>query len=79
MDFIVIIPARYSSTRLPGKPLVDLCGKTMIQRVAEKALQSGASGVIVATDSELVAKAVKLPGVEVVMTSADHTSDSASI
>ena len=74
MDFIVIIPARYSSTRLPGKPLVDLCGKTMIQRVAEKALQSGASGVIVATDSELVAKAVKLPGVEVVMTSADHTS-----
>jgi 3-deoxy-manno-octulosonate cytidylyltransferase (CMP-KDO synthetase) len=74
MNFIVIIPARYSSTRLPGKPLIDLCGKTMIQRVAEKALQSGAQKVIVATDSGKVADAVNLPGVEVVMTSPDHSS-----
>lgn len=74
MSFVVIIPARYSSTRLPGKPLIDLCGKTMIQRVAEKALQSGADQVIVATDSEQVAGAVNLPKVEVVMTSPNHSS-----
>ena len=74
MSFVVVIPARYSSSRLPGKPLKDLCGKTMIARVAEKALASGADAVYVATDSELVADAVKLDGVEVVMTSKEHNS-----
>ncbi len=74
MSFVVIIPARYRSSRLPGKPVKDLCGKTMIQRVAEKALASGASAVYVATDSELVSRAVNLEGVEVVMTSESHNS-----
>lgn len=74
MNFIVIIPARFNSTRLPGKPLVELCGKTMIQWVAEKALRSGAKEVIVATDSEKVADSVNLHGVEVVMTSPAHSS-----
>ncbi len=74
MSFVVVIPARYSSSRLPGKPVKDLCGKTMIQRVALKALSSGAQKVYVATDSPLVAQAVNLPQVEVVMTSPDHNS-----
>lgn len=76
MQFVVIIPARYSSTRLPGKPLKDICGKTMIERVALKALSSSASKVIVATDSQLVADAIKIPNVEVCMTSKDHNSGS---
>ncbi len=76
MQFVVIIPARYSSTRLPGKPLKDICGKTMIERVAMQAKKSGASRVIVATDSNLVADAVKLDGVEVCMTSEKHNSGS---
>lgn len=78
MSFIVIIPARYASTRLPGKPLADIHGKPMVQHVAEKALQSGAERVIVATDDERVRQAL-LPlvagtGVEVCMTSQDHQS-----
>ena len=74
MSFVVVIPARYSSSRLPGKPLKDLCGKTMIARVADKALASGADAVYVATDSELVADAVRIDGVEVVMTAKEHNS-----
>ena len=50
MSFTVIIPARLASTRLPGKALLDLCGKSMIQRVYEQASQSDAKQVIVATD-----------------------------
>ena len=52
MSFVVVIPARYASTRLPGKPLADIHGKPMVQHVVEKALQSGADRVIVATDDE---------------------------
>ena len=52
MGFVVVIPARYASTRLPGKPLADIHGKPMVQHVVEKALQSGADRVIVATDDE---------------------------
>ena len=52
MDFKVVIPARYASTRLPAKPLLDLGGKPMVARVAERALQSGASEIWVATDHE---------------------------
>lgn len=54
MSFVVVIPARYASTRLPGKPLADIHGKPMVQHVVEKALQSGADRVIVATDDERV-------------------------
>lgn len=58
MEFTVIIPARYSSSRLPGKPLKDICGENMITRVARKALASAASRVIVATDNNLVAQSI---------------------
>ncbi|MGN1392936.1 MAG: 3-deoxy-manno-octulosonate cytidylyltransferase [Succinivibrionaceae bacterium] len=74
MKYIVIIPARYSSSRLPGKPLMDICGKTMIERVAIQALKSGASRVIVATDDERIEQVCKNISVEVCMTSADHNS-----
>ena len=78
MSFVVIIPARYASTRLPGKPLADIHGKPMVQHVVEKALQSGADRVIVATDDERVRSALAscaaLAGFEVCMTSQDHQS-----
>lgn len=74
MSFVVVIPARYQSTRLPGKPLADIHGKPMIQWVAERALQAGAERVIVATDDQRVANAVALSGVEVCMTSPHHQS-----
>lgn len=72
--FTVIIPARYASTRLPGKPLAEIAGKPMIQHVWEKAQQSGAERVIVATDTQEVAEAVKKFGGEVCMTSLQHNS-----
>ena len=50
VKFTVLIPARYASTRLPGKPLADIAGKPMVVRVAERAQQSGAIRVVVATD-----------------------------
>ncbi|MBP0601958.1 3-deoxy-manno-octulosonate cytidylyltransferase [Aeromonas sanarellii] len=78
MSFVVVIPARYASTRLPGKPLADIHGKPMVQHVVEKALQSGADRVIVATDDERVQQALApfaaAAGVEVCMTSPDHQS-----
>ena len=74
MSFVVIIPARYASTRLPGKPLVDINGKPMIVHVLERARESGAERIIVATDHEDVARAVEAAGGEVCMTSADHQS-----
>lgn len=74
MAFIVIIPARLASTRLPGKPLADLGGKPMVVRVAEQALLSGAARVIVATDHEDIRAACAAHGVEACMTRADHPS-----
>ncbi|WP_139708483.1 3-deoxy-manno-octulosonate cytidylyltransferase [Aeromonas allosaccharophila] len=74
MSFVVVIPARYASTRLPGKPLADIHGKPMVQHVVEKALQSGADRVIVATDDARVQQALLSTGVEVCMTSPDHQS-----
>lgn len=74
MSFVVVIPARYDSSRLPGKPLADIHGKPMIQWVAQQALQAGASQVIVATDDERVAQAVQLPGVEACLTGRQHNS-----
>ena len=72
MAFIVLVPARYASTRLPGKPLADLGGKPMIVRVAERALKSGAARVVVATDDSRVHDAVAAHGIDVCMTRADH-------
>lgn len=74
MSFVVIIPARYASTRLPGKPLVDINGKPMVVHVLERARESGAARVIVATDNTDVARAVEAAGGEVCMTRADHQS-----
>lgn len=74
MSFTVVIPARYQSTRLPGKPLADIGGKPMIQWVYEKALQSGAEQIIVATDDSRVATVVEGFGGKVCMTSASHES-----
>ncbi|MGQ0286002.1 3-deoxy-manno-octulosonate cytidylyltransferase [Pasteurellaceae bacterium 22721_9_1] len=73
-QFTVIIPARFSSTRLPGKPLADIAGKPMIQHVWEKAKLSGANRVIVATDNEKVRDTVVAFGGEVCMTSPTHNS-----
>lgn len=74
MSFIAIIPARFASTRLPGKPLVDIHGKPMVVHVMARAIESGAERVIVATDHDDVARAVKAAGGEVCMTRADHHS-----
>jgi 3-deoxy-manno-octulosonate cytidylyltransferase (CMP-KDO synthetase) len=74
VSFSVIIPARYASTRFPGKPLADLAGKPMVIHVCERARRSGASAVHVATDDERIAAAVRAHGHSVVMTRADHPS-----
>jgi 3-deoxy-manno-octulosonate cytidylyltransferase (CMP-KDO synthetase) len=73
-DFKVVIPSRFASTRLPGKPLRMLDGKYMLQRVHEKAMDSGASEVVIATDDERIEKAALGFGAIVSMTSADHQS-----
>jgi len=73
-QFTVIIPARYASTRYPGKPLVDLAGKPMVVRVCERAKKSGAAAVYVATDDRRIADAVRKHGHSVVMTRGDHPS-----
>jgi len=73
MNILGVIPARYGSTRLEGKPLVDICGKTMIQRVYEQTSKI-LDHVVVATDDERISDAVKAFGGNVVMTSQDHTT-----
>lgn len=74
VNFTAIIPARFASTRLPGKPLADICGKPMVIRVMEQAIQSGASRVIVAADHPDVVRAVQQAGGEVCLTRQDHQS-----
>lgn len=74
VNAIGIIPARYASTRLPGKPLVDLGGKSMIQRVVEQARLSSLSRVVVATDDERILEHVRGFGGEAIFTSSDHPS-----
>jgi 3-deoxy-manno-octulosonate cytidylyltransferase (CMP-KDO synthetase) len=72
--FKVVIPARYASTRLPGKPLLELAGRPMLQHVYERSLQSGASEVIVATDDQRIAQAAQGFDAAVCMTSPAHDS-----
>jgi 3-deoxy-manno-octulosonate cytidylyltransferase (CMP-KDO synthetase) len=72
MKVIGIIPARYASTRFPAKPLVDIAGKTMIQRVYEQAKKCDLDHVVVATDDERIASVVRSFGGEVVMTDTKH-------
>jgi len=74
MDFVVVIPARYASTRLPGKALLDIAGKPMVVHVAERAKASGALEVWVATDDERVLKAVSEHGHRCLMTATSHGS-----
>lgn len=74
MGFRVIIPARYASTRLPGKPLRSIAGRPMLQHVWEQARASGAAHVVVATDDERIADAAAHFGAEVCLTSAHHPS-----
>ncbi|MEE9358191.1 3-deoxy-manno-octulosonate cytidylyltransferase [Candidatus Vondammii sp. HM_W22] len=74
MEFKVVIPARFASTRLPGKPLLDIAGKPMIQHVHERAIESGAGEVVVATDDARIAGQVEAFGGEVCMTASTHRS-----
>ena len=76
VPFIVAIPARYASTRLPGKPLLPIAGTPMIVHVAERARAAGAADVVVATDDARIAAALAGSGVRVVMTRVDHASGS---
>lgn len=72
--FKVVIPARYASTRLPGKPLLPIAGKPMIAHVCARARQAGAQEVVVATDDDRIYKAVTALGIKAVMTSPEHQS-----
>jgi 3-deoxy-manno-octulosonate cytidylyltransferase (CMP-KDO synthetase) len=72
--FKVVIPARYASSRLPGKPLLKIAGKEMVLHVCEKASLAGAQEVVVATDDERILSCVKQSGFGAVMTSVAHTS-----
>src|SRR5262245_22138570 len=74
MRSAIIIPARYSSSRLPGKPLLRATGKYLVQHVYEQACRAQADAVIVATDDERIQRAVQSFGGRVVMTRADHAS-----
>ncbi len=76
MGFTVLIPARLASTRLPDKPLADIAGLPMVVRVAQRAEQSSAAQVVVATDSARIADACSRHGVRAVLTRADHPSGS---
>ncbi|MGQ0658340.1 MAG: 3-deoxy-manno-octulosonate cytidylyltransferase [Chromatiales bacterium] len=74
MRFKVIIPARYAASRLPGKPLADLCGRPLIQRVHQRAQESAAASVIIATDHPGIESTAKGFGARVEMTSQGHAS-----
>jgi 3-deoxy-manno-octulosonate cytidylyltransferase (CMP-KDO synthetase) len=74
MKFKVVIPARYASSRLPAKPLLDIGGKPMVVRVAEQAVASGAEEVVVATDHIDIFNAIEQSGFKALMTRADHAS-----
>ncbi|MEQ3696942.1 MAG: 3-deoxy-manno-octulosonate cytidylyltransferase [Pseudomonadales bacterium] len=74
MNFHIVIPARYASSRLPGKPLVDICGLPMIQRVWQQACKVGAIDVVIATDDPRIQTVCESFGARVVMTRDDHES-----
>ena len=76
MTFTVLIPARLASTRLPNKPLADICGAPMVVRVAQRALQSGAKRVVVAADSHEIIEKCDAFGIAAVLTRPDHASGS---
>ncbi len=73
-DYSIVIPARYHSTRLPGKPLLDICGKPLLQHVYERATESKAADILIATDDDRIRKACASFGAECLMTSTEHVS-----
>ena len=73
-SFEVVIPSRYGASRLPGKPLLEIGGNTLIQHVYKSACNSQADGVIIATDDERIEDLARSFGAEVIMTSREHTS-----
>ena len=74
MKTLGIIPARYASTRFPAKPLVDIAGKTMIQRVYEQAKKCDLDEIVVATDDVRISTVIEAFGGKVIMTSTEHQS-----
>jgi 3-deoxy-manno-octulosonate cytidylyltransferase (CMP-KDO synthetase) len=74
VEFYVVIPARYASTRLPGKPLLDIAGKPMVVWVAERAQQSGAKQVVIASDDQRIIDVAESYGYQAIMTRVDHIS-----
>lgn len=78
-DFVVVIPARYASERLPGKPLREINGKAMIEHVYARATESAAAEVVIATDDDRIAEAAEAFGATVCMTSDRHRSGSERI
>lgn len=74
MSYTIVIPSRYGSSRLPGKPLMDIAGKPMVQHVWERAQQSNAARVIIATDDERIFSVASGFGAEVCMTATTHPS-----
>ena len=74
LAFKVVIPARFASTRLPGKPLLDIAGKPMIAHVCERAQEAGAEEIVVATDNLQIQEVVSGLGIRVVMTNPNHQS-----
>jgi 3-deoxy-manno-octulosonate cytidylyltransferase (CMP-KDO synthetase) len=72
--FKVVIPARYASARLPGKPLLDIAGKPMVVRVAEQTQKSGASEIVIATDFEKIMQVAAAHDIKAVMTNINHAS-----
>lgn len=72
--FKVVIPARYASTRLVGKPLLDIAGKSMVVRVAEQAAKSSAEQIVIATDFEKIMQAAAAHNIQALMTRIDHAS-----
>jgi len=73
-DFVIVIPSRYASTRLPGKPLREINGKSMLEHVYQRGVESAASEVIIATDDERIASAAEGFGARVCMTGDQHRS-----
>lgn len=73
-DFVIVIPSRYASTRLPGKPLREINGKSMLEHVYERATESAASDVVIATDDERIADVAERFGARVCMTGNQHRS-----
>jgi 3-deoxy-manno-octulosonate cytidylyltransferase (CMP-KDO synthetase) len=76
MSFRIVIPTRYHSSRLPGKPLVDIAGKSMLQHVYEKAQQTTAKSIVIATDDERIVTLAKSFDADVCMTRIDHLTGS---